>query len=73
MPLKTNRNKNDMNKRILQQLTDSLIDNNYYDLYDALADNDLETQELFKELKNTKDLEKTMRILRREVVSHITT
>lgn len=61
-----------MNKKTIQQLIDSLIDNNYYDLYDALADNDLETQELFAELKNTQDLEQTMRILRREVVSHIT-
>ena len=72
MPLKTTRNKNDMNKRTLQQLIDSLIDNNYYDLYDALADHHFESQELFEELKNTKDLEQTMRILRREVVSHIT-
>ena len=70
MPLKTN--KNDMNITTLRQMIDALIDNNYYDLYDSLADNGLETQELFDELSKTEDLERAMKILRREVVLHLT-
>lgn len=61
-----------MNITTLRQMIDALIDNNYYDLYDSLADNGLETQELFDELSKTEDLERAMKILRREVVLHLT-
>jgi len=64
--------KNTMKKKTAIQLIDALIENNYYDLYDALADNHLESKELFEELSTTNDLETALRILRRETMHHLT-
>ena len=39
--------------RVREQLIDALASQNAYDLYDALADNDLETDDVFNRADNT--------------------
>lgn len=60
-----------MKPKAIQQMKQALIKNNYYDLYDSIADNGFETKELYAKLTNAQTAKKAMQVLRAEVVELI--